>query len=49
MSQETVEALRAVYPAIATGDLSMLFELCDPDVEVTEPPEIPRLLELSRP
>ena len=41
MSQETVKALRAVYRAIATGDLSMLFELCDPDVEVTEPPEIP--------
>lgn len=41
MSQENVGTLRAVYAAIATGDLSMLFELCDPNVEVTEPPEIP--------
>ena len=41
MSQENVEALRVVYPAMATGDLSMLFELCDPNVEITEPPEIP--------
>jgi ketosteroid isomerase-like protein len=41
MSEEKVETLRAVYAAIATGDLSMLFELCDPNVEVTEPPEIP--------
>ncbi len=41
MSEENVEALRAVYPALATGDLSVLFELCDPSVEITEPPEIP--------
>jgi SnoaL-like domain len=41
MSQENVETLRAVYAAIATGDFPMLFELCDPNVEVTEPPEIP--------
>ena len=41
MSQENVDTLQAVYAGIATGDLSMLFELCDPDVEVTEPPEIP--------
>jgi ketosteroid isomerase-like protein len=41
MSSENVERLRAVYAGIATGDLSMLFDLCDPKVEVTEPPEIP--------
>jgi ketosteroid isomerase-like protein len=41
MAQENVERLRAVYAAIAIGDLSMLFEVCDPNVEVTEPPEIP--------
>ena len=41
MSQENVETLRAVYSAIATGDLSPLLQLCDPNVEVTEPPEIP--------
>ena len=41
MSQENIETLRAVYPAIATGDLSMLLEVCDPNIEVTEPPEIP--------
>jgi ketosteroid isomerase-like protein len=41
MSEENVERLRAVYSAIATGDLAMLFELCDPNIEVTEPPEIP--------
>jgi ketosteroid isomerase-like protein len=41
MSHENVEALRAVYPAVATGNLSTLLELCDPNVEITEPPEIP--------
>jgi ketosteroid isomerase-like protein len=41
MSQENVETLRAVYAAIAAGDFSMLIEFCDPNVEVTEPPEIP--------
>ncbi|HEX5955164.1 MAG TPA: nuclear transport factor 2 family protein [Solirubrobacterales bacterium] len=41
MSAENVERLRAVYSAIATGDLAMLIELCDPNIEVTEPPEIP--------
>ncbi len=41
MSQENVEGLRAVYLALATGDLSALLEVCDPSVEITEPPEIP--------
>ena len=36
-----MEALRAVYSALATGDLSALFGLCDPSVEISEPPEIP--------
>ena len=41
MSEENVDALKAVYATVATGDLTMLLELCDPNVEITEPPEIP--------
>ena len=41
MSQERLEAVKEVYATLATGDLSALLELCDPEVEITEPPEIP--------
>jgi ketosteroid isomerase-like protein len=41
MSQENVEAVKEVYATLTTGDLSALLELCDPEVEITEPSEIP--------
>ena len=41
MSQGYVDALRSAYDSLSTGDLSPVLELCAPNVELTEPAEIP--------
>ena len=41
MSKENVERLQAAYRALATGDISTVLEMCSPDIEITEPREIP--------
>lgn len=41
MSQENVELVRAGFEAFEGGDIEAVVRLCDPDIVVVEPPELP--------
>ena len=41
MSQENVEVVRAAFDAFSRDDIQAVFRLCDEDIVVTQPPELP--------
>jgi ketosteroid isomerase-like protein len=41
MPVSNLAAIQRVYEAFETGDFATLFELCDPDVTVTQDPALP--------
>ncbi len=41
MSQEEIARLREAYAALTSGDLQPILALCDENIEVVEPDEIP--------
>jgi uncharacterized protein len=41
MSQENVELVRAGFEAFERGDIEAVVQLCDPDIVVIEPSELP--------
>jgi ketosteroid isomerase-like protein len=41
MSQETVEIVREGYAAWERGEIDLIVEGADPDVEIVQPPEVP--------
>jgi hypothetical protein len=41
MSQENVEIVRRVYDAFARADLDVVLSYLDPEIELSQPPEMP--------
>ena len=41
MSQENVEIVRAAFDAFERGDMEGVLRLCDDDIEITQPAELP--------
>jgi uncharacterized protein len=41
MTQENVELVRAGYAAWERGDLDVIVERADPEIEIVQPPEVP--------
>jgi uncharacterized protein len=41
MSQENVEIVRTAFAAFERGDMDALLELCDDDIAITQPPDLP--------
>ena len=41
MSAENVELVREMYAAWGEGDIQRIIEMCDPEVVIVQPPEIP--------
>jgi ketosteroid isomerase-like protein len=41
MSQESVEVVRAAFAAFDRGDIDAVLRLCDEDIEITQPAELP--------
>ena len=41
MSQENVEIVRAAFDASSRDDIQAVLQLCDEDIVVTQPPELP--------
>jgi len=41
MSQENVEIVRAAFEAFGEGDLEAVLSLCDENIEITQPAELP--------
>jgi ketosteroid isomerase-like protein len=43
MSQENVEVVRAAFDAYLRGDIDAVLRLCDENIVITQPPEVPGL------
>jgi ketosteroid isomerase-like protein len=41
MSQENVEIVRNAFAAFDRGDIEGVLQLCDEDIVITQPPELP--------
>ena len=41
MSQENVEIVQTAFAAFERGDVDALLELCDEDIAITQPPDLP--------
>jgi uncharacterized protein len=41
MASSNVESMKAAYEALARGETQQVFDLIDPDVEISDRPEIP--------
>ncbi len=41
MSQENVEIVRTAFAAFECGDTDALLELCDEEIAITQPPDLP--------
>ena len=41
MSQENVELVRSAFAAVDRGDMDAVLRLCDEDIVITQPPELP--------
>ena len=41
MSQENVEIVRRAFAAFDRGDIEGVLRLCDEDIVITQPPELP--------
>ena len=41
MSQENVEIVQTAFAAFERGDMDALLELCDEDIAITQPPDLP--------
>ncbi len=41
MASENVERMRAAYEAVGRGETEVIFDLIDPDVEISDRPELP--------
>jgi uncharacterized protein len=48
MSQENVELVRAGFEAFARGDIESVLRMCDEDILVTQPSEMPDAAPLPR-
>jgi ketosteroid isomerase-like protein len=41
MSEENVEVVRQAYAAWERGDIQAIVHLCDPEIVIVQPPEVP--------
>jgi ketosteroid isomerase-like protein len=41
MSEENVEIVRSAFAASDRGDMEGILRLCDEDIVITQPPELP--------
>ncbi len=41
MSEENVEIVRRAYAAWARGDIQAIVDLCDPEVVIAQPAQVP--------
>jgi uncharacterized protein len=48
MSQENVEVVRDAFDAFTRGDLEGVLQLCDENISITQPPELPGVSQQQR-